>query len=86
MGGNGAVCKITTELNAALEIDVLILSFCFNIRSLLRSMTSVGWVSRAGRMLRELALFIVLGWEVLTVNWRVIVDRGRWHSANTLYH
>ena len=41
--GNGAVCKITTELNAALEVDVLLLSFCFDIRSLLRSMTSIGW-------------------------------------------
>ena len=35
--GNGA------ELNAALEVDVLILSFYFHIRSLLRSVTSVGW-------------------------------------------
>ena len=40
--GNGAVCKITTELNAALEVDVL-LSFCFDIQSLLSSMTSIGW-------------------------------------------
>ena len=35
--------KITNELNAALEVDVLILSFCLETRSLLRSMTSVGW-------------------------------------------
>lgn len=41
--GNGAVCKVTTELTAALEVDVLILSFCFDIRSLLRSMKSAGW-------------------------------------------
>lgn len=41
--GNEAVRKITTELTAALEVDVLILSFCFDIRSLLRSMKSAGW-------------------------------------------
>ena len=38
----GAVCKITTEPNAVLEVNILILSFCFDIRSLLRSMTLVG--------------------------------------------
>jgi len=35
--GNGAICKITTVFTAALEVDVLILSFCFDIRSLLCS-------------------------------------------------
>ena len=40
---NGADCKITNKLNAALEADVLILSSCFEPRALLRSMTSVGW-------------------------------------------
>lgn len=41
--GNEAICQITTELNAALEVDVLILSFYFDIQSLLRSITSIGW-------------------------------------------
>jgi len=41
--GNGGVCKITPELTAVLEVDVFILSFCLAIRSLLRSITSVGY-------------------------------------------
>ena len=43
--GNGAVCKITTEHNAVLRVDVLILSFCFHIRALLRSIVGDwrGW-------------------------------------------
>ena len=39
--GNGAVCKVTTELNPEHEIEVLILSFCFNILSLLRGIASL---------------------------------------------
>lgn len=35
---NGSVCKNTADITAALEVDVLILSFRLDIRSLLRRM------------------------------------------------
>ena len=39
---NGSVCESTAKLITALEVDILILSLCLDIRSLLRMMILIG--------------------------------------------
>lgn len=70
--GNGAVCQITTEPNAILEVDIFILSFCFDIRSLLRSMILVGWTYIFLSSSTTKSAFNVSNFFWLIDNWRLL--------------